>query len=126
MDPKIAKLLEKGLIWVEGASDFVAEQAPLVVQEILNWHIASGLGLSVLFFTLFLTFCYGSRLFYIKSMEKNDETCEGLSAMSAVISTIFLVFALINLHSGAKGLIAPRVVVIEELTKMLQTKRDCP
>lgn len=113
--------------WVEWTEDLAAEQAPLLVKEIIYWGIAQpafgvGLGLFFLLFlpiTVFLTSrsktlpegkkCMGAAL--------ADKGC-GFDAVRAVVGGILLpvlgfVIFCANIMSFLKPIVAPRVFLIE-------------
>lgn len=127
--------LEKG---VTTGGEFVAEQAPEVCREIVNWRIAES-GFAISMAVLASTVILVLRYYFVKSFGKfPKEKKEGQSksefekdqqdyiagwAFSALIAIVVCAFSFCVAgswaHYGAKAIFAPRLVILEEIRKHL-------
>ncbi len=120
---EILKYLQAFQSGVEKAGTFTAEQAPLVVQEFIQWQIWGNL-LEVLYFGLGLFICYKLFLKLKKDLlefvvkNKYSSGAEVLYVPLTIVALIFAMFFFYALSSAAKALVAPRVVVIEKISEL--------
>ncbi len=113
----------------EGSKDFVLEQAPLVAREIVSWHVWNhGMWAGLLCITLIITLvlmrkCPGRMT---KAWKQCDDG-EGL-VIPMFMGTMILIsipaiqgYMLYNNTSQmVKGLVAPRIVLIEYVAKQVK------
>jgi len=115
------------LDWAKQGKDIVAEQVPLLVQEIIKWGFAEAILYMVLAVAIFLS----SRYLMKKWYEKPVTSCwrdwdEGgpLPGFAWVVIggghvfSFYLFFN--NLFVAVKTLVAPRVYLIEYLANLVQ------
>lgn len=113
--------------WVEATENLAAEQAPLLVKEIVYWGIAEpgfGVGLALIFML-----CLPATLFYLsrsKTLPEGkrcmsaafDDQGSGFDIAFSIIGGIvlpiigFIIFCT-NIMSFLKPIVAPRVFLIE-------------
>lgn len=113
---------------VQQAGAFVKEQLPLVLQEYVQWGVAEG----VLKFVLFGVATYfllrvSIKWAYAKAREiearKNydDSTGYWIAAIFLFVGAVpTTIHSITGLMQAAKAAIAPRVYLLEELSKLVQ------
>lgn len=107
VNPLIADLHE----WAKQGMEFTKEQAPLVVQEFLNWSFWSDAILAVVSFVLMVVLIYLLKRFW-NSIE--DELGAGLfQIFGIIISVVFCCLFISCIHDLVKIKLAPRVYLIE-------------
>lgn len=103
--------------WLENGGAFFAEQAPLFVQELLLWKIASAstqLGLATV---LFVAVLLGRQ----RRRARQSEVTRSRWDLGALAATAALVlYGLPASKALAYVLIAPRLVVVDELQSLLR------
>lgn len=120
MNPEIADRLTKYLDTLEKgldkAGDFIAEQAPLVVQELLAWRFWEAAMLAVVL-ALGVLLCIAlwkpAKHFQIDDYDE----CGPLFARIILATTITVMtgFAIQNGIAAVKVKVAPRLIVLEEV-----------
>jgi hypothetical protein len=134
---KIKKVIEQAVVWVEEAESFAKEQAPLVVQEIINWGLfANGFWAAV--WILSFLFCLLIALIFYRIAKKwrlragsteNEHTRKGYYEekeslnlvcflISLIVSAFFFIIAAGRVHGFLYIYIAPRLYIIDELKNM--------
>lgn len=113
MDQAIVEAIQ----WLENGGAFFAEQAPLFVQELLLWKISSaavqlGLAVGLPIIVAWLRWCKQPRATEIVRSRWNL----GLGASACVA----LLYGLPAAKALAYVLIAPRLVVVDELQALLR------
>jgi len=114
--------LEKG---VATGGEFVAEQAPEVCREIVNWRIADGLIFAVPMLIAICFMAYVVRYVFVvtKDVDNSDGSKVGPRIIASMIgiflSAMMASFAVESIHRSAKAIFAPRLVIIEEIRKHL-------
>jgi hypothetical protein len=98
--------------------DFVLEQAPLIVQEIVTWHIASS--------AVYIILCVLFLWFVLKPLYKKWLTLDDSDAQAVLFAPLFVLIVLCSVtfickvSSLTKGLTAPRLVVIDYAKEALK------
>lgn len=121
--------LERIASWLERAESFAIDQAPRVVQEIVNWGLWSYSVLTVLslgFLALFMWL--GIRMVKIVisiHRDKDKDDSEGnmwgtFGGISFLVALIWLIPAIVNASGLLYVLVAPRLYVIEQLKDMIK------
>jgi len=115
----IAKLLD----WTSATESFVAEQAPLLAREIINWGIYCG----IITFAVLLALLTGI-VFFGVFLTKKSKHIE-VHVLSALVATE--IFALLTMaflivvgtveaiYPAFKAYFAPRLYLIEQLSSMV-------
>lgn len=131
---KLLQYLEYIEQGVHKGADFVAEQTPLYVQELLAWHFWSYIGDATLFLLPAVVLTVGGRwLWNYGSPERNKASDQRTNAENdfvfgttlvpcfAYAIAVGLMFGVIgkSFHA-AKAKIAPRVIVVEKLQEALR------
>jgi hypothetical protein len=125
------------ILWVKTAATttqgFITEQTPLYIKEFLSWYFWESI-FYVSIFTALLCVTLGIALWASKKYSKlrakeleNGERYGDISvnfqiAMAFAIATsaMLLLPICINAHNALKVKIAPRVIIVEELTHKLK------
>jgi len=109
---------------VDRAENFVVEQAPLYVQEVLDWEFyGSILMLVVLLSLVLLWFAITSFLYYkAETMVGEDKNTpqNTLFTASIVVIVIAALCMASNIYDLVKSVVAPRVVVIQKLKNVVR------
>lgn len=104
----------------ESGADFVIEQAPLYVQELIAWEIAHGVMWAVFFLLLCLPFRWAIVQPLATMREDDGDTVVGgwvLTVVCIWFICIWLTTATTHAAYALKAKIAPRVVIVEKLTQ---------
>lgn len=104
----------------ESGADFVIEQAPLYVQELITWEIAHGVLWAVFFLLLCLPFLWLiARPLAILREQENEDGVGGwiLTVTCLALIAVWLSIATTHAAYAMKAKIAPRVVIVEKLTE---------
>jgi hypothetical protein len=116
-----SELYAAGKAGVAQAVDFALQQAPLVVQEFLSWKMSEAIiNLIFLGTGALILFCFF--IFLIKKAKKHigNDAIVPIS-MGMTITLAFMIALLINIKNNiqtiAKIKLAPRVYIIEYVTK---------
>ena len=114
------------LEWIKATAEsttlFVETQAPLYAQEVINYTIFSSI-LGVLVFTVLMVgFLKLGRKLLSKAKEDNWNSTEYMfgSIISFVISFVMGISTLCSFDSLIKCFLAPRIIIIEHISKLLQ------
>lgn len=118
LEARLASLLDFVGESAKDATSFAVEQAPLVAREIVSWHIAAhSIGaLIALGVVVGLAFLAWQIVRHAK--QKSPVEREGMRFFAAfllVLATAALIFALVNAGLAIKGVVAPRLVIIDEI-----------
>lgn len=123
---KLAEAIDGVMAWAESAGAFAADQAPLVVQEILAWTLWSSVAEIVLSALTMLIIVLVMRRFADPvcrawRMEDGYDNA-GLAIggfVGGVVGAVFLVAGLVTIYDktllAVQVLVAPRLVIIETL-----------
>lgn len=122
--PAISERLNNAMLkvgeWVEATESFAADQAPLLVQEIVWWGVAGSgywVGLGLFFITLgsgYGIFSY-RRWEHLRAMTGDSGEFARFMAFAVPIVANFIgiLMIMINIMSTLKPLVAPRLYLIE-------------
>ena len=102
------------------AGSFVAEQTPLIVQELLLYkRITLTAGFVVPFLILlFIIWTWKKHFVTIKEMRDNDK--DGVLFATCVTSIPFALIMIINFFQMVKVYVAPRVYLIEYFSRLIK------
>ncbi len=109
----------------DAAVGLIEREAPLVAHEIVAWYFASSaVWVAVLSPIALFLLIYGIRLFRhaTKLGEDKDPKAEDIGVFSLLIlalSALLLIPIFINTSCMVKASVAPRLVVIEQVTKLI-------
>lgn len=107
---------------VKRADGFASEQLPLVVNEIIRWEIASGIFGIVSALLLIVLGWLAARWCWKEGESRQSNLSDGALLCSLVVCVIsFIIGAIILLPASmqtAKALTAPRLVVLDYVSKM--------
>jgi hypothetical protein len=105
------------------AGEIIAEQTPLVAQEFLAWYFWDSVTFAII---ALIVFSFTSIATYVglqKSLEAIDSDSEMADLVPLMIFPVMLLilsggFALENIRCAMKVSVAPRVVLLEEVSKL--------
>lgn len=119
LEKRLLESMDKITIWIEEAESFAREQAPLVVQELLDYRFAEHLAKLIFVLLLIVTLIGFARFSYKKAVDWNWENAgEGWAfsvGISIIASFLFSAIALFEVIPLLKIWYAPRVYVLEQL-----------
>jgi hypothetical protein len=110
--------------WMEKAGqkggDFVAEQAPLVAQEIVRWKLWSSVFIAVFMIVLLIaalvTVKWAFKGFGTIEDKETRVTMQVLSVLAGLALTIAVAIVVpVNAYEAIKAAVAPRLVILETL-----------
>jgi len=117
---RVIQSLDRVEKWVESGESFINEQAPLVVQDIINWGVY-GLGIAAIVATVIciLAIVLGVILLHKFLVVESNSTAV-LPLMLGTVLCVVIAFggAIVvsnNAPGALKASIAPRVFVLEQL-----------
>lgn len=112
VDVVLAKALEGLLDTFQAGKDFVLEQAPEVIQQLLAWHFAFSLISAIMCFIVVLVVLYFTFVKNAWMMDYNDSVGAGVVPMG-VLFFIFVPCTIVNAFEALKIYIAPKVWLLE-------------
>ena len=122
MEDKINEILSFLLEHAQNASEFAADQAPLIAQEIILYGRVTSV-IVLLLSAIGIWFAVKCFRFSIRGAKKKHEDLFGLSAVSGMGAVIFGVGGFIGAAEGlmmfAKAWFAPRLYLIDYITGIL-------
>ena len=120
MKEEIIKNLAGIIEYVKQGADFVKEQAPLYVQEMINYGIWISVFETLLFFSLFTFIIYLMiKLYkYLKKEEEDFGEYAPIFLVLLIIAGIMFVLTSISFETFIQTITAPRVYVIEKLLSL--------
>lgn len=105
---------------VEGGTDFVMQQAPFYVQELIKWEIAWNAIWAVFWLGIVvaLPLCFGKLIKKLREIPREDPMVWGwiLTILMGIIMFSSTVASLGLAGQSLKAYIAPRVVIMEKLS----------
>jgi len=98
---------------------FVKEQAPLVVQEFLNWELIKYSSLAAVLGLFAIVAFILARMFFKWKAQKsyNESDMMVTGAIMLFLGTIFFIFSIVNIAKAVKVKVAPRVCLMEFVNK---------
>lgn len=117
MKEEIIKNLSGIIEYVKQEADFIKEQAPLYVQELINYGIWISVFETLLYFSLFVFTIYLMiKLYkYIKREEEDLTEYAPLFMVLLLVAGIMFVLSSISFETFIQTIAAPRVYVVEKL-----------
>lgn len=107
---------------VEGGADFVIQQAPLYVQEVISWEIAYNCIWAIFWFGIIiaLPLVLGKPAKKLRGSGESDPRVFGWVITVGMGFAIFCstVISLSFAGDGIKAYVAPRVVIVEKLAEL--------
>lgn len=129
MESRITESFGVLMEYVEKGAGFVAEQSPLVVQEIITWGIVENLATGIVLAIAGFALWYSVNAFTHACVKPENERgytpwsaleARGVSTIVGVLSVIlFGLLALDQLRGAAKAYFAPRLYVLDVIGGML-------
>ena len=123
MEEKLAETAEKLLNYVEGMSDFAAQEAPLVAQEILTRAYLMAVGQAALgigVFCVFLIFFRRALKWKITDKYSNEDAVKVIILLFSGAGWLLGVGLFCDgLHSLFLAVLCPRLVVLQYLKMFL-------
>jgi hypothetical protein len=124
------EFVQQAISATKAAGQWSAEQAPLLVQEWLSWQLAESAAWMVLALLAVVPCALGLRMLRAKHAEcaaskdwsvRLDTLDYNIASALVAIMVAGLVFAaFVNALHAVKVIVAPRVVVVEQLGRWLQ------
>jgi len=124
VEEKVIESIDKVQSWLDKGGEFAAEQAPLVVNEIIAvGYIENGIGLAAAVFgiTVCLLFLWRGWCYFSLTSEFNNgkETLWFLAMLcSGIFGFVFAIMIPASIHGLLFVHFAPRLYVLEELSKL--------
>jgi hypothetical protein len=122
----VEKLNESGveaitsvLEFMKSGTNFVAEQAPLYVQELLQWGFYDNLISAIIVGIFSLIFLIASALSFRKMIKEDEPPLLIIVGVFAIFSIGFFIDCVSNTKECIKIKVAPRVYIIESLTNKI-------
>lgn len=117
MKEEIIKNLSGIIEYVKQGADFIKEQAPLYVQEMINYGIWTSVFETLLYFFLFVFAIYLMvKLYkYVKREDGDLDEYAPLFFALLLVAGIMLVLTSISFETFIQTIAAPRVYVVEKL-----------
>ena len=114
LEKQLSTILEKALDVAEKSGDFVIEQAPLLLQEFYQWHIASHIMGACLFIVPLIIFI----CFYKKAeWDYTDTFPEIMCIIFGVISAVTIITSMVSMYNLVFIYVAPKLYLIEYFIK---------
>lgn len=108
------------LDWLRISKDFVADQAPLLVQEVLYWGVVSSALWLVVSILVVIAMSFLIRKSYLRWRNDSEMTIDAVTIPFCSITLLtFLIIGLANLSVFVKVLVAPRLYLIEQLRHLI-------
>ena len=112
--------LAKALSYIEATGTFVVEQAPLLVQEVLAYGLASSIMAALIFSVMGVAMGYGT---YRGCKAANEDDCDEAALLIGILgggTVIGLAIALVqDAFVIAKIVFAPRLYLLETLSDLV-------
>lgn len=117
LEARLASLLDFVGESAKDATSFAVEQAPLVAQEIVRWHIAFYAFGALVGFGVAIALALTARHLLRKAARAayDTEAYVGIGWALAFFASVAVVFSVIQAGTAVKGIVAPRLVVIDEI-----------
>ena len=110
LQKQLTGLLEAARVAGSDAATFIQQQAPELCEQLIRWKTLSSATFFALWSTLTVTCLVWT---YVRRREYDVSMGGSVSALLAVLS-------LMPLHDLVKVLTAPKLVLLEEIAKLLQ------
>ena len=116
MNEKLENAVIKALELAEKTGEFVIEQAPEILQEFYNWHLASSIIWIVISLIVIIIYCWNFKKWYNGAFigyDDNEELYTVLILLVGIASVFSIVGILENTIDLIKILTAPKLYLIE-------------
>lgn len=127
MNDELKQKMLEYLQSLESTAQSAAKEIPLVVNEYIQWEMASNLTLACVFLVIFtisfVILCISVRKVFLESSDltHDQEFAYMLTFIfSLFTSVMFLVGLMITSHNYAKIKYAPRVVILEKISEIVK------
>ena len=124
MKEEIIKNLAEIIEYVKQGADFIKEQAPLYVQEMINYKIWVSCFEILLCVVGFIASIYAMEklIKYVNDEEEYDSDNSSVIAFGFLLIVVFIIFLLIvlcvDVETVIQATVAPRVFVVEQIMKI--------
>ena len=124
MKEEIIKNLAGIIEYVKQGADFIKEQAPLYVQEMINYKIWVSCFEILLCVVGIVVGIYAmvKLIKYVNDEEEYDSDADGIVAAGFVFLAVFLLFCFvvlcIDVETVIQATVAPRVFIVEQIMKI--------
>jgi hypothetical protein len=127
IEEKLVASLDEVQKWAESTKDFVSEQAPLVVQEVIRWGIAQNIFWTLLFAILMILVTI-TWLYIRKSWKWDTSVGDGrdwfpvgffLNGICVLINFVMFTFLSSAVYNLVYIWVAPRLYVLDQLATLL-------
>lgn len=124
MKEEIIKNLAGIIEYVKQGADFIKEQAPLYVQEMINYKIWVSCFEILLCVVGFIASIYAMEklIKYVNDEEEYDSDNSSVIAFGFLLIVVFIIFLLIvlcvDVETVIQATVAPRVFVVEQIMKI--------
>lgn len=125
LEPYLKMALENGAKTAEQAANFVITQSPELVKEVIMWGWVSEILAPLFGLTVILMAIY----FHMKYKNSEDtegywDSCDGSNPPGALLNAILFIAGLLiffgNIMDVVYPLVAPRLYLIETLSKLIK------
>jgi hypothetical protein len=116
MNENLEKAVAKSLELAEKTGELVIEQAPEIIQEFYNWHLASSIIWIVISLIVIIIYCWNFKKWYngaFIGFDENEELYTVLILLVGLASVFSIVGILENTIDLIKILTAPKLYLIE-------------
>lgn len=138
MNPELQKAIADVLAVVKNGAQFAAatarQELPVLVQEYLKWGLVESVMSALLWFGVAIVLWKGSRYLMRQTVERFDPSFKTIRVTTArwfmqqafgvyvlpVLAAVSMLAATGPLFTAVKILIAPRVYLLETLTRLVQ------
>lgn len=118
-DEAVSQVLAKALEAPQVTGDFVVEQAPDVVQQLLLWELASSC-IWAAAILLAITLVWLGRRWLVSLDDYDDEGRITTAFIAAVITSFLSVPLLFNIAAALKVLVAPNIFLLEYAASLIK------
>lgn len=117
MKEEIIKNLSGIIEYVKQGTDFIKEQAPLYVQEMINYGIWTSVFETLLYFfiAIFLIWCMVKLYKAVKNDEEDSKEYAPIFLVLGLCVIVMFVLTSISFETLIQAVVAPRVYVVEKL-----------
>lgn len=121
LDTAMQDLITKTVAAAETAGDFVVQEAPIVVEQLLAWNFAFSLIWFIGGATMFMITVIYTALFWRKKWHQgDDELMGGLGIALPVVSTAIATFLVCCNLTWLKIAIAPKLYLLEYAADLIK------
>jgi len=102
----------------KNAGDFMSQEAPEVAKEYISWYLLSH-GVEATVFAAMLLASIAGAVYLWRARQKvgSDIVCLGILTVMPLV--IFSVCTIVSTMAVVKGIVAPRVVILEKVSRIV-------